>query len=103
METWPNIERIALVLLAALVGWIAVMAGVMRLSDAAPAAVVPFPDAAFLSALPDNAAILDISPRAVTFANRTDLTAALYKAGALIVLPAGRKGCVFFRKGPEAT
>lgn len=83
--------------MAALIGWLAVLALAMRVSDAAPAALVPVPSQAFLDALPAEAAILDIGPRAVTFANRPGLTGDLYKAGAHLVLPAGRKGCVWFR------
>lgn len=75
-------------------GWIAVMALVMRLTDAAPAAVVPWPSAAFLNQLPNHAAVIDAGGLAVTFANRPDLAADLYEAGAWLVLPAGLTGCL---------
>ncbi len=89
-----TIKRILLALPLVFVGWIAVMAGVMRFSDAAPAAVVPMPSKVFLRNLPTEAAILDVSGFAVTFANRPDLAEDLYEAGAWIVLPAGLTGCL---------
>ncbi len=89
-----TINRILLTLIAVFVGWIAVMALVMRFSDAAPAAVVPWPTRAFLKELPPEAAILDVNGLAVTFANRPDLAKDLYAAGAWLVLPAGLVGCL---------
>lgn len=88
------IKRILLAVPLVFVGWIAVMALVMRFSDAAPAAVVPWPTQAFLHDLPGSAAIVDVSGLAVTFANRPDLTRDLYAAGAWLVLPAGLTGCL---------
>ncbi len=75
-----------------LIGWIAVMAGVMRFTDAAPAAVVVWPTKAFLRALPAEATIIDVTGLAITFANRPDLAKELYSAGAWLVLPAGLTG-----------
>ena len=89
-----TISRLLLALPVVLVGWIAVMALVMRFSDAAPAAVVPWPTQAFLHDLPPQAAILDVSGLAVTFANRPALAEELYAAGAWLVLPAGLMGCL---------
>lgn len=89
-----TINRILLALPLVFAGWIAVMAVVMRFSDAAPAAVVPWPTRAFLAELPTQAAIVDVNGLAVTFANRTGLAADLYAAGAWIVLPAGLTGCL---------
>lgn len=89
-----TINRILLTLTAVFVGWIAVMAFVMRFSEAAPAAVVPWPTRAFLKDLPSEAAILDVNGLAVTFANRPDLAKDLYAAGAWLVLPAGLVGCL---------
>ena len=77
-----------------LFGWVTVMAGVMRFSDAAPAAVVPFPRANLLAGLPKDVSILGLNQNALIVANRPGLTKALYEAGALIVLPAGLKGCL---------
>ena len=87
-------RRLALALPLVLIAWIALMAGVMRLSDAAPAAVVPFPGKALLSVLPDEAAILDLNRAALTLANRPGLARDLYAAGAWLVLPAGLTGCL---------
>ena len=89
-----TINRILLALPLVFVGWIAVMAVVMRFSDTAPAAVVPWPTSAFLKSLPPQAAIIDVNGLAVTFANRPDLARDLYAAGAWLVLPAGLTGCL---------
>ena len=75
-------------------GWIAVMALVMRFSDAAPAAVVLFPGEALMTGFPKEAAILGINPVALTLANRPGLAADLYASGAWLVLPAGLTGCL---------
>lgn len=88
------IKRALWVVPLVLLGWLGVMVLVMRFSDAAPAAVVPFPSAAFMQALPQGTAILEISALAVTFANQPDLTPKLYQAGAKVVLPAGLTGCL---------
>ena len=88
------IRRLAWAVPVVICAWIGLMALVMRLSDVAPAAVVPFPDAALLASLPDEAAILGINRGAVTFANRPGLARDLYKAGAWLVLPAGLTGCL---------
>ncbi len=89
-----TIKRVLLALPLVFVGWIAVMALVMRFSDAAPAAVVPWPTKNFLRQLPSQAAILDVHGLAVTFANRPDLARDLYASGAWLVLPAGLTGCL---------
>lgn len=88
------IRRVLYALPFVLVGWFAIMALVMRFSDAAPAAVVVWPTNAFFRALPDDAAIIDVNGLAVTFANRPDLAKELYAAGAWLVLPAGLTGCL---------
>ncbi|NNE89445.1 MAG: hypothetical protein HKN27_15360 [Silicimonas sp.] len=77
-----------------LVAWIALMAGIMRVSDAAPAAVVPFPSEKLLASLPDDTGILSLGRSALIVANRPEMTRALYEAGALLVLPAGLTGCI---------
>ena len=89
-----TINRLLLAIPLVFVGWIAVMALVMRFSDAAPAAVVPWPTKTFLKSLPGNAAIVDINGIAVTFANRPNLAGELYASGAWLVLPAGLTGCL---------
>ena len=71
-------------------GWIAVLAAVMVMSDDAPAALVLFPDGAFLAALPDDVSITGRNAISVTL---TGDAATLYRAGAWLVLPAGLLGC----------
>jgi len=85
---------LALAVPVVLIGWIVVMAVVMRFSDAAPAAVVIFPDDQLMNGLPDKVAVIRYGRVTLTLANRKDLAADLYAAGALLVLPAGLTGCL---------
>ncbi|MGI9389575.1 MAG: hypothetical protein ACR2O1_05900 [Boseongicola sp.] len=89
-----TIKRIVLAMPIVLIAWIGIMAGVMRFSDTAPAAVVPFPNATLLAALPSETGILGLSRFALTVANRPDMAHDLYEIGALLVLPAGLTGCL---------
>jgi hypothetical protein len=67
----------------------------MFLSDAAPAALVMFPDVAFLNDLPGGVAILSQNVVSVTLVSEmSGFGRALYQAGAFVVLPAGLLGCV---------
>jgi hypothetical protein len=89
-----TIRRLAIALPLVLAGWIGVMALVMLASDAAPAAVVVFPADDFLERMPEGAVI---SRTRFTLTVRSDtpgLGRALYRAGALLVLPAGLTGCL---------
>jgi hypothetical protein len=75
-------------------GWIAVLAGVMLISDDAPAALVILPSDTLLADLPD-AAILSRTVVSVTIRDDAPhLAARAYRAGALLVLPAGLTGCL---------
>ena len=87
-------KRVMLAVPIVVFAWLGIMAGVMRFSDAAPAAVVPFPSRAFMEALPSDVAILGLTRVSITLANSPDLTRSLYQAGALAVLPAGLTGCL---------
>ncbi|MGJ8627999.1 MAG: hypothetical protein ACSHXB_13655 [Sulfitobacter sp.] len=79
---------------AVVIGWIAVLAGVMVVTDVAPAALVMFPGTAFLNDLPEGVAILSQNAVSVTLISEMDgFGAALYRAGAIVVLPAGLLGC----------
>ena len=87
-------NRLVLAVPLVLVGWIAVLALVMRLSGAAPSAMVILPPADMLNALPAQISILGISRYSVFLKGGEGLVAALYKAGAPLVLPAGLSGCL---------
>ena len=89
-----TIKRIAIALPLVLVGWVAVMAIVMRFSDAAPAAVVIWPDAGLVGLTDGKVEVLDYGRFSLTLANRKGLARDLYEAGALLVLPAGLTGCL---------
>ena len=99
---FTTIRRTALGLGVVFLGWIAVMAMVMRLSDAAPAAVVLFPSPQLIAQLPDETAILGLSRTRLTVQNTSNMTSALYTAGAWLVLPAGLTGCLPLTKAQKA-
>ena len=80
-----------LVLLLAV--WLGTLAGVMAMSDNAPAALVLMPTQSFLNNLPEDAAILSQNAISITLAADTPLPHRLYDAGAWLVLPAGLSGC----------
>jgi hypothetical protein len=75
-------------------GWIGTLAGVMWITGQAPAALVILPPASLLSHLPPGTAVVSIGPWSVTLRGGDDLVAALYRAGAGLVLPAGLTGCL---------
>jgi len=88
------ITKIVLSSLGVIAGWIAILATVMVLSDDSPAALVMFPDAAFLAGLPDGISITSQNAISVTLTSQTpDIARVLYHAGATLVLPAGLLGC----------
>jgi len=88
------ITRLILALCAVFAGWIALLAVVMVVSDDAPAALVLFPAADLIDRLPAGVAITARTGLSVTLAADTPgLAAALYRAGAVLVLPAGLLGC----------
>lgn len=82
-------------LICVAIGWIAVLALVMLASDAAPGAIALFPAQDFTSRLPDGAAVVGGGRGWVAIrADLPEIGSALYRAGALLVLPAGLPGCL---------
>lgn len=73
---------------------VAVLVGVVALSDAAPAALVLVPDAAYFDALPTGVSITSQTGISVIAAgDGAGFAPMLYKSGAWLVLPAGLLGC----------
>lgn len=88
------IRRVLIALPLVALGWIGVMAGVMLVSDAAPAAVVILPGEDLLAGVPE-ASILARGRFTITLASaQPGFGRALYRSGALLVLPAGLAGCL---------
>ena len=90
-----TIRRWLAALAGVFAGWLAVLALVMVLSDAAPGAIVLFPSEDFIANLPDGAAV--VGGGTLWIAVRGDgprLGRALYAAGGRLVLPAGLPGCL---------
>lgn len=77
-----------------LLAWIGLLAIVMRVSGAAPAALVLFPPSDLLARLPAGISVLSVGAIGVTVRGEGNLAAALYAAGAPLVLPAGMRGCL---------
>ena len=74
--------------------WIGILALVMRLGGEAPAALVLFPPAGLVASLPLGTAITASGPLSLTVKGGPGLVAALYAAGAPLVLPAGLTACL---------
>lgn len=90
-----TIRRFARAVPVVLLAWLAVMAGVMRFSDAAPGALVILPPRDLIAQLPEDAGILRAGSLSLTLASRQPgFAETLYAAGAWLVLPAGLTGCL---------
>lgn len=95
-----TIRRLALSLAGMFAGWLSVLAVVALLSDAAPAHVVVFPRADLLARLEADTVLLAAGRFSITLASeQPGLARRLYRAGALLVLPAGLPGCLPLPKG----
>jgi hypothetical protein len=77
-----------------LLGWIVVLALVLRLGGPAPAALVLLPPDDFFRHLPPDVAIISFGRLGVVVEGGRRLVAELYAAGAPLVLPAGLAGCL---------
>ena len=77
-----------------ILGWLAVLALVLHLGGPAPAALVLLPPDGFLRALPADVTVTSGNALGLTVRGGGDLVAALYAAGAPLVLPAGLAGCL---------
>ena len=86
--------RWLLALQLVLAGWLGTLAIVLRLGGEAPAAMVLFPPAGLIAALPEGVALVGAGPVSLTLTGDGDLVARLYALGAPLVLPAGLTGCV---------
>lgn len=88
-----DLRRVLIALPLVFVAWIGVLAGAMRLSGQAPAALVILPPPGMLAGLSE-VAITSAGPYSVTVQGGAGLVAALYGAGAPLVLPAGLTTCL---------
>lgn len=95
-----TIRRWAFALACVAAGWLGTLVSVMLLTDAAPGAIVLFPEDDFVTRLPGDAAV--VGGGAAWVAVRSDapgLGLALYRAGGRLVLPAGLPGCLPLPRG----
>ena len=77
-----------------LLGWLAVLALVLRLGGPAPAVLVVWPPEGFLGGLPPEVSVTSRNILGLTAKGGPNLVADLYAAGAPLVLPAGLAGCL---------
>ena len=89
----PLWQMVILALPLVAMGWVATLAAVALLSDAAPARYVLLPPDTLLSDMPDAALVGAGRLWLVLASDRPGFTAALYRAGAVLVLPAGLEPC----------
>ena len=88
------ITRVILALGVLGLGWIATLAGVMYVTDAAPSAVVFFPPDDLLYTTPSDTSVLSRGVASLTLKSEAPgFTASLYRSGAWLVLPGGLSGC----------
>lgn len=82
-------------LFGVVVGWFLTVLSVMYFTDAAPGAVVLFTPEHFGARLGEDMAVVGAGWNWVAIkSDAPNLGAALYRAGAVIVLPAGLPGCL---------
>jgi hypothetical protein len=95
-------RRSAAVMALLLMLWFAVTAAMTISPGVTQAATVIFPSKAFMNNLPDNVSVLrwDRAIASVTSAD-PDFVRRLYRAGALLVLPARKAGCMDLRKDEQ--
>lgn len=88
------IKRLAIGVTVLLV-WLFASAGIMVTTELAPGALVLFPGKQFASELPDHIRLLDWrDQRLVVTSEQPGYVQELYAAGAWLVLPARKNGCV---------
>ena len=76
-------------------GWLATIMTVMVATDAAPGAIVLWPNVEFVSNMPEGAAVVGGGAFWVAVRGDTEnLGLSLYRAGGRLVLPAGLPGCL---------
>ena len=93
--------RMALLSLPLIIaGWIGTLAAVLWLGGTAPAAMVILPRADLLSRLPDGIGVVDTGRFSITLRGGAKLVAALYSAGATLLLPAGLTNCLSGQPDP---
>jgi hypothetical protein len=96
-------RRSAAVMALLLMLWFAVTAAMTISPGVTQAATIIFPTMVLMNNLPDNVSVLrwDRATASVTSAD-PDFVRALYGAGAFLVLPARKAGCMDLRKGEKA-
>jgi hypothetical protein len=89
-----TIRAVLLALPLVALGWIGTLSAVMVLSDAAPGAVVLFPAPDLVQRMGDGAVVGQTRFTLTIRSDAPDLGPRLYRAGGLLVLPAGLPGCL---------
>lgn len=91
----PTLIKRTAIGLFVFLAWVLTSAGIMVTTELAPGALVLFPAKQFASNLPEHVRILDWrDQRLVVTSEQPGYVAQLYTAGAWLVLPARKNGCV---------
>jgi|GEM_PF-1545494 len=87
--------RVFAILLGIVAGWIGSMAAIMWLSEIAPASIVLVSDVGILGSLPPDVKIVRGGTYALILTSeKSGYVSDLYRAGAWLVLPSLRNGCL---------
>ncbi len=90
-----KISQIMAVLVSIVFGWFGTMAALMLVTEAAPAALVIAPDMKILRAASDDVKLMRAGRHILILASEEPgYVKRLYRAGAWLVLPALRNGCL---------
>jgi hypothetical protein len=91
-------------MLLILTAWFSLSAGLTLIPNFTQTALVILPSRALLNNLPDGTSILAWSEAsAILTSEKPGFVAGLYKAGAFIVMPARKNGCLTLQKKPPET
>ena len=95
MARWQRAKTWLKALFGVFCGWLGTLALVMFFTDAAPGAIVVIPPENFASTLSGDIAVVGGGKFWIAVrSDAPDLGRVLYRAGALLVLPAGLPGCL---------
>jgi hypothetical protein len=90
--------RVTANMAAILIGWFIIAAAMTLIPGITKSVMVAFPPTSLASALPDDVSILRWDDGiAVLYSERPGYVTELYRAGATLVLPARKSGCIDLR------
>ena len=104
--SYPSLRkglRVLFVLVGIVVGWIGSMAGIMWLTEIAPASIVLVSDVRILASLPQEIKMVRSGKHTLVLTSeKSGYVNDLYSAGAWLVLPSLRNGCLIISRGKKS-